>query len=302
MTKKKNLNIAEIISTVILALALVVMMIYVISIFALVMFGLMNSFKTPIQFSDATLGFPPGSIFEWEWKNYAVAFEALQAPYGTTQLTVKFPEQLFNSVMYSAGCAFFATFIPCITAYACAKFPYKLSKFIYALVIIVMGLPIVGALPSEIVMAKKLGLYDHIWGTWIMKANFLGTYFIVFHATFETLPNDFAEAAKIDGANHFDILFQIILPMVRNTFFVIMLLKFIEFWNDYQTVMIYLPKHPTAAYGVVYASMVSKYDSPMIWPTMRITGAMILLLPVLTVFLCFHSRIIGNVSMGGIKE
>ena len=302
MTEKKKINFAEIVSNVILALALVVMTVYVISILSLVVFGLMNSVKDPLQFSDATLGFPKEPILDWEWKNYTVAFEALQAPYGNTGLTVLFPEQLFNSVMYAVGCAFFATFIPCITAYACAKFPYKSSKLIYTLVIIVMGLPVVGSLPSEIVMAQKLGLYDHIWGTWLMKANFLGTYFIVFHATFETLPNDFSEAAKIDGANHFNILFQIILPMVRNTFFVIMLLKFIEFWNDYQTVMIYLPKHPTAAYGVVYATMTTKYDSPMIWPTMRITGAMILLLPVLTVFLSFHSRIIGNVSMGGIKE
>jgi ABC-type glycerol-3-phosphate transport system permease component len=163
-----------------------------------------------------------------------------------------------------------------------------------------MGLPIVGSLPSEIMMAQNLGLYDQMWGVWLMKANFLGMYFLVFFASFQSLPKDFAEAARMDGASNFRILFQISLPMVRNTFFVVLLLKFIDFWNDYQTPMIYLRSFPTAALGIYSFSF--SYGTQSSWPPMKITGSMILLLPVLIVFLCFHDKMIGNVSMGGIKE
>jgi ABC-type glycerol-3-phosphate transport system permease component len=257
--------------------------------------------KSPLQFNKSTIGLPPGNIAEWSWDNYLNAFKEISTDYpGVPGAKVYLPEMLFNSVLYALGCAFFASFIPCITAYGCAKFPYLSSKVIYTIVIVVMGLPIVGSLPSEIMMAKNLGLYDHIWGVWLMKANFLGMYFIVFHATFSSLPKDFAEAAKIDGASNARILFQISMPMVRNTFFVIMLLKFIDFWNDYQTVLIYLQHYPTAAIGIYSFSF--SYGTESSWEPMKITGGMLLLVPVLIAFLCFHSKIIGNVSMGGVKE
>lgn len=277
------------------------MLVYVVSILVLLAYGLVNSLKLPLQFNQSTISLPPGAPSEWAWSNYLNAFKEVFVPYpGVSGGKVYLPEQLFNSVLYAAGSAFFATLIPCITAYGCAKFPCKFSKLIYTVVIVVMGLPIVGALPSEILMAKRLGLYDHIWGLWLMKANFLGMYFLVFHAAFAATPKDFSEAAKIDGASNWRILFQIILPVVKNIFFSIMLLKFIEFWNDYQTTLIYLPHHPTAAYGIYYFSFTAGTTNS--WPPMKITGSMLLLIPVLLVFLCFHNRLIGNVSMGGIKE
>lgn len=277
------------------------MLVYVLSILALLIYGVINSLKLPLQFNKSTISLPPGAPSEWAWGNYLNAFEEVFVPYpGVSGGKVYLPEQLFNSVLYSTGSAFFATLIPCITAYGCAKFPYKFSKLVYMVVIVVMGLPIVGALPSEILMAKRLGLYDHIWGLWLMKANFLGMYFLVFHAAFASTPKDFAEAAKIDGASNWRILFQITLPLVKNIFFSIMLLKFIEFWNDYQTTLIYLPHHPTAAYGIYYFGFTAGTTNS--WPPMKITGSMLLLIPVLFVFLCFHKKLIGNVSMGGIKE
>ena len=301
MNADKKIKISNVIGKIILGLVLTVILFYVLIVLFLLVYGLINSLKPYPQFVDSTLAFPKGGVGEWDWKNYVDVFMAVSVPYpGLENEFVYFPEQLFNSMVYAGGCAFFSTFIPCITAYGCAKFPYKFSKILYVVVVAVMGLPIVGSLPSEIMMAQNLGLYDQMWGVWLMKANFLGMYFLVFFASFQSLPKDFAEAARMDGASNFRILFQISLPMVRNTFFVILLLKFIEFWNDYQTPMIYLRSFPTAALGIYSFSF--SYGTQSSWPPMKITGSMILLLPVLIVFLCFHDKMIGNVSMGGIKE
>lgn len=52
-------------------------------------------------------------------------------------------------------------------------------------------------------MAKTLGIYDSIPGLWLMKANFLGLYFLVFFAAFKNMPAAYAEAAKVDGSRQF---------------------------------------------------------------------------------------------------
>lgn len=70
-------------------------------------------------------------------------------------------------------------------------------------VLITMVIPVVGSLPAEIRMAQSLGLYDQIWGMWILKANFLGMYFLVFYNIFKALPASYTEAAKIDGAREY---------------------------------------------------------------------------------------------------
>ena len=134
---------------------------------------------------------------------------------------------------------------------------------------------------------------------WIMKANFLGIYFLVFHAEFKGIPKEYAEAAKIDGAGNFTILFRIMLPLVRNTIFVIMLIKFIEFWNDYQTPLVFLPSYPTLAYGVFTLATTS--INKMSTVPMRMASAVMMLIPILVVFLIFQKKIMSNVSVGGIK-
>jgi multiple sugar transport system permease protein len=170
---------------------------------------------------------------------------------------------------------------------------------VYYIVIVTMILPIVGNLPSEITVAKFFGFYDHIWGLWLMKANFLGMYFLVFFEFFRGIPKEYTEAAKIDGAGNSMILSHIMLPLAKNTFFTVMLITFIGYWNDYQVPLIYLPSYPTAALGMYYMAYTT--DNGLSTIPMRMTGAMLMLIPILIVFLIFQKRLIGNLAIGGIK-
>lgn len=275
---------------------LVILVLYVLTMFTVLLWALITSFKSQSDFRTNVIGLP----VKWEW-NYAFVFSKFVYPVSTVNGTVNvgMPMMFLNSILYALGCSFAATITPCITAYLCAKFNYKFSKFVTILVVVVMALPIVGNLPSEIMVAKKVGLFDHIWGLWIMRANFLGMYFLVFLNAFKVIPKDFTEAAKIDGAGNFTILFRIMLPLVRNTFFVVMLIKFIDFWNDYQIPLIYLPSHPTIALGVF--NMATTPDNGLSTVPMRMTGSMLMLIPILVIFIIFQKKLVGNLSVGGVK-
>ena len=89
------------------------------------------------------------------------------------------------------------------------------------------------------------------------------------------------------------------LPLIRNTFLVVMLIRFIEFWNDYQTPLIYLKSYPTVALGMF--NMANTRENGLSTVPMRMTGAMLMLLPILAIFLVFQKHLIGNITVGGIK-
>ncbi len=282
--------------TVFTAVLLAFLIVYVISLFIPLLWALMTSFKAQTDFRLNIIGLPK----EWVW-NYSFVFDRFKVDVTTPEgrKIVGMGMMFLYSFAYALGCSFFNTLTPCITSYLCARFPFRFSKAVYTAVIVTMILPIVGSLPAEIRMARFFGLYDQIWGLWVMKANFLGMYFLVFYGMFRQMPMAYTEAAKIDGAGNLSILLIIVLPLVKNTFFTVMLINFIGFWNDYQIPLIYLPSYPTIAYGMYYMAYTT--ENTLSTVPMRMTGAMLMLLPILVLFLAFHKRLLGNLTVGGIK-
>lgn len=275
---------------------LVILIIYALSLIVPMIWAIYTSLKD--EFSWAADKILPD--FEWmTLDNYKAAYEAFKWPIEGGEY-VYFGEMMFNSVVYAVGSAFIQTAIICVTAYATSRFNFKFDKVIYTIVIVTMILPIIGSLPSELRMAKLLRMYDSIWGMFLMKANFLGMYYLVFHAMFRGIPKDFDEAAWMDGAGNFTIFFKIIFPLVIGTFVTVVLINFINFWNDYMTPMIYMPSFPTISLGlfnIIDGTITGKTGAPI-----QFAAAMIVFIPNFTVFIIFRNKLIGNISMGGLKE
>lgn len=288
--KKKN--------SVFLIVIFVFLLIYSISILTPLVWAFLSSLKTKFEFIKDPLGLPK----KWLFKNYIDAFDVFYVSVHTNNRDaekVRLIEMMFNSLAYAIGCGLVATLVPCFVAFPVAKINHKFNKVIYSTVIIAMLLPIVGSLPSSIDMMQKLGLYDSLIGMYIMKANFLGMYFLVFYASFKSLSWTYAEAAFIDGASYFDVFCKIMLPLVSNTISIVFLLQFISFWNDYQTPMIYWQSYPTLAYGLYrYTKNTGTTTSSI---PMFLAGCIIVVLPILILFIIFKDKLIGNLTVGGIK-
>ena len=205
-----------------------------------------------------------------------------------------------NSFLYAFGCAFARASVTCLMAYLAARYAYKISSLIYTIVIVTMIVPIVGSLPSEIEIAHALNIYNEIWGMWIMRANFLGMYFLVFYEFFKSLPRSYTEAAEIDGAGDMTIMLKIAFPLVLYTYLSVFLIYFIEYWNDYQIPKALMPYKPTIAYAMFCYANASGVNGLTNAPYVM-TMALLVLIPILTIFLCFHKRLLGNLNIGGIK-
>ena len=276
-----------------------VLILYSVILFALFIWGFLTAMRENLGFISDPFGFEGGLHID----NFEKAFFLFQTTVKGVDggyRTVYIEEMFLNSLIYSLGCSLVNTFVTCVVAYVASKFDYKICGIISTMVIVLLALPIVGNLPAEISMAKTLNIYGTMGGMFIMRAAFIGPYFLIFAAVFKGVPKDFTEAGYIDGANEFTIFFNLMMPMVKDTFMTVMLLSFIGYWNDYSVPLIYLPDNPPLALGLYRFN--ASTDNEISTVPMKMAGCFIVSVPILIIFVAFQNKLMGNISMGGLKE
>ena len=333
--KKIKMTTGNIIFVVVFCTVLVL---YSLSMIYPLLWGLNTSLKSKLDFSVAgnnnVIGFPtltqgvdefgikiPDSINEfWHLANYKKLFvepraridisysyycRGVEIHTASTDLkylsrSAGFPELLSNTLIFCGVACVLKAFVPAIAAYFCAKYKYKSSSIIYYFLLVMMTIPIVGTQPAELNMLRNLGIYSTWFQHVLQTCNMTGIYFFVFFAYFQGLSDTYMEAAEIDGASQFRIITSIVIPLSIKSILAVMLLTFVTYWNNYSTPEIYYPTYPTLALMVQRVSQVGQ--GVLDTTPARCAACMLLAIPLLILFLCFHKQLMGNVSLGGIKE
>lgn len=272
---------------------LVLLVAYCVMLLGLIFWMTITALKKPLGFNTNRVGLPD----PWYFKNFGYVLKNAQIE--KEQGVVPFAEIILNSVVYAVGCSVVNTFVTMLVAYLCAHYKNKFSSFVYSLVLVVMVIPVVGNQTSELQTAINFGIYDSMLGMLIMRATFLGLYFLVFHEMFRSVPSALSEAAEIDGAGDFQIMVRIYFPMARNTALTVLLIYFIQYWNNFQTPMLFVPNHPTLAEYLFRIVQLSKGEFSRV--PVQMSAALMLLAPVVVIFLCSHKWLLGNLSIGGVK-
>lgn len=272
----------------------IILIIYATCLLIPYLIGLLSSFKSLSNYVDHMFG-----LTELTLENYKKVITGFVYPiimkngaagyYDFGGLTV-------NSLLYSVGGAACLTITPCIVAYCCQKFQYKLSKILVAMVYILMIVPIIGNTASTIQLTQWLGIYDTMIGHWFMKCSFLGMYFLVYYATFESIPNDYMEAVYMDGGGHYTIFFKIMLPLASKQMFTMFILQFVGLWSDYMGVLYYLPSKPTLSIALINFTSLASTTTPM-----QLAACMLTSIPGIVLFAKFSDKFMGSLQMGGVK-
>lgn len=271
------------------------LVLYTIAFLGLLIYTLLNSFKDSWSFIVDPIGFPK----EFHFENYATIFDNMYLQTDPTAPRYYIESMFLGSVGYSLLGALGCIIATTITAYACAKFPCFLSKIIYVLAIVMITVPIIGSLPSEMQTIKSLGFYDNLWSIFILKFSFGNIYFLLLYEAFKHIPNDFMEAAEIDGASKLRIMLRIMIPMVGGIIGSIFLIQFIAFWNDYSAPVLYFPSTPNIAVGLIDFTVSTRYEISAV--PLKLGSCIIAVIPMLVVFIIFREKIMTGVASGGIK-
>lgn len=320
---KKTVTVTK----VVFVILFVVLALYALIMLSSLLWGLITSLKSSNDFENFgnVIGFPNISVEGTPYAgipsgrdallklaNYKIVLEkfvitrrAVYYGLGPEQIvhTCKagFGELLVNTLLYTVGGALIYAIMPALTAYLCAKYPYKLSAIIVVVYTLMMCMPIVGSTPFELTFLRNTGLYDNIIGNYIQKMTGSGMYFFVYLAYFKGTSETYREAAQIDGASQLRIMTTIYFPLAIKIIATVFLIQFVALWNDYQTPLLYLPTHPTLAYAVYYVSY-EAFEPALYHTPPRIAGLMLLAVPIVILFAIFKDKLMGDISLGGIKE
>ena len=221
--------------------------------------------------------------------------------FGDPNKGATFIDILINTILYTVGGAGIMCFMPALTAYITAKYDYVWCKVLHMINIVIMCIPVVGRYPTELAFLRNSGLYDTMLGNYVQKMTGSGTYYLVYYAFFKGLSNVYRDAASIDGASEWTITFRIYFPLAQKMILTVFLIQFVNLWNDYQTLYLYLPSYPTLAYSVFYLVIESSNSAIKTIPRVM-ASCMLLALPIMILFIIFKDKLMGSISLGGIKE
>jgi multiple sugar transport system permease protein len=226
-------------------------------------------------------------------RNYIEAWNAL--PVSFTRFTM-------NTVFITVLAMSAEIFTCSLVAYGFARFRFPGRNFLFILMLSTMMLPGVVTLVPTFILWRELKLidtYDPMTvGAWFAWGP---AYIFLLRQFFLSLPKEIEEAARIDGANTFQIYWHIMLPLVRPALLAIAVLSFIGNWNNFQGPLIYLnsgEKYPLIMALKFFEQSLSK-EAPKFHYMMAMTTMMSI--PLLALYFFMQRTLIEGITAGAVK-
>ena len=290
-----------IITTVIIIMSLLLFL-YCISLLVPLFWMLFTSVKDDFEYVVNPL-WPSASGIRLE--NYVDVIRFLKVTVNSGSGIVEYGilDMFVNSILLAVGSPLISLVLVVFCAYPMARFKFVGNKLIYTIGIIVMVTPIFGTFPSIMMVKRSLGIYDNMLLMLLTNDSvaFSGYNFLIFYAAFRGIPKDFSDAAEIDGANQYLIMFKIMMPMILPTFTTLFVLGFIASWNDYGTPLYWLPSYPNIPYGMYLFQLNATAGGDAANIPLIMAGFTIVMIPVVILYLLSQKVITKNFTMGGIK-
>lgn len=216
-----------------------------------------------------------------------------------------FTRYAFNSiVLYTVPAVLFTVLSSTIVAYGFSRIRWPGRDTLFWFVVMTMMLPWAVTMVPLFITFKWFGWLD-TYRPLVVPALFGHPYIIfLLRQFFMTLPEELSDAARIDGASEFGILFRIILPLTKPALAVVALFRFIWAWNDYLGPLIYLrdeTRYPLAL-GIeqlrLRADDIGNFSNGI--PYLMAVST-IVALPIIVTFFLAQRTFIEGISLTGLK-
>ena len=277
----------------------IILAIYCISLLVPVVWLILSSFKTDIDYINNIWGFPKPFILD----NYKGVLNKLAITRTKDDGIYVYDiwSMLFTSFYYALIPAAVGAFANVVFGYVLSKFRFPGNKFIYTLGIILMITPIYGTGAAGLKIAKAIGTYDNMPLNLILsyQGGFSGLNFLLMYGAFKGISWEYAEAAQIDGASNLDIFFKIMFPMISPTYICIVAMGFLSGWNSYEQFLLFFPSYANLAYGVYYFQNYAQYYNAT--GTEVLAGFVVCMIPSIIVYLFADKFVMSKFTVGGLK-
>jgi multiple sugar transport system permease protein len=209
----------------------------------------------------------------------------------------RFMRWFFNSMLVATIVTISNCFFDSLVGYTLAKFEFRGRYFIFLAILSTLMIPTEMLVIPWYLMSSQLGWLDSYWGIMFpgMMTAF-GTFLM--KQFFETVPNDFIEAARVDGLNEFQIWWKVALPLVTPALSALAIFTFLGNWTAFFWPLIVTTSKELYTLPVGLSSFA--VEQQIQWE-MIMTGAAIATIPTLIVFIVLQRYIVRGVMLAGLK-
>jgi ABC-type glycerol-3-phosphate transport system permease component len=183
--------------------------------------------------------------------------------------------------------------------YAFARLRFPGRELLFLLVLATLMVPDQLRLIPVFVMLTNWRLIGNFEGYVLINLVTVTNLFFM-RQYFLTIPKDFEEAAKLDGAGYLKTFWRIMLPLALPAISAVVILQFQGTWNDFFWPLILFGQGSPHLYTVQLGLAELQFTYSTLWPQIM-AGSLIAILPILVIFLCFQRYFVSGVVSSGVK-
>lgn len=221
------------------------------------------------------------------WTNFSYSLTAFP-------FIVYLRNTLFIVILNIVGNIFASSF----AAFGFARLDFPGKKFFFGLIISTMMIPWAVLLIPSFIIWQRLGFYD-TYVPLTLPAFFMNAYYIFLVRQFiNTLPKDYDEAARIDGAGYLSIYAKIILPLIIPALATVGVFSFMWSWNDFLGPLIYLRSSHNLTLALGLRQFLAQYTNQ--WHYLMAASSVVIL-PMILLYFFAQRYFIEGISFSGLK-
>jgi len=208
-----------------------------------------------------------------------------------------FARAIFNSLFIAVSYTLITILASSMAAFVFAKMQIPFANGLFKVYLASMMIPTQITLIPLFVVMNKIGLIN-TYGSVIFPSLFRAFAVFMLVQTMKTIPNDFLEAARIDGANPFQIYRKIMMPMCAPTIATLCVTTFMDSWNDYLWPLVMLSNKNFMTLPLALNQLNGQYATQY---NVLMAGSLLSMLPIIIVYIFAQRYFKSGLMAGGIK-
>ena len=207
---------------------------------------------------------------------------------------------MFNSLIIATFTAAFSVYFSTMTAYAIHAYEFKLKKYIYPFILMIMMIPTQVTALGFIKLVSNMNLEDSFIPLIVPTIAAPVTFFYMKQYMESSLPASLIEAARMDGSGEFHTFNSVVLPIMKPAIAVQAIFTFVSSWNNYFTPALVLHDDKKKTLPILIAQLRAadwlKFDMGQVYVMIAFS-----IFPVIIVYLFLSRYIVQGVAVGSVK-
>jgi multiple sugar transport system permease protein len=214
----------------------------------------------------------------------------------------EFPLYFANSVIVTTGTVAVVVLCASLAGYAFGRLRFKARDLIFYTLVMQIFIPRAGGLMAMYELMRMLGLRNELWGLILLFSGGMAVPIFIMRQTFLNIPGEFEDAARIDGANPWQVFWRVIAPMGTAGMILVGIFTFISVWGEFLVTLTMIDDSErfTLAVGVANLSLgtTSWTDSEILPYGTTAAAYLLAALPAALVFIALQKWFVRGMSEG----